>query len=95
MSARSDGRHGVKFATAAGSAFEMTHSLRLTLPKARWRPKEKAGALTDALGGALFVLIAGGGWLTLEVATHQGADRLAAAPAHSGEANATAIAAAR
>lgn len=68
MSARTEGQHGVKFAAAAGSAFEMTHSLRLTLPKARWRPKEKAGALTDALGGALFVLIAGGGWLLIESA---------------------------
>lgn len=52
-----------------GSAFEMTRSLRLSLPKARWRPRERAGALTDALGGALFVLIAGGGWLFIADAT--------------------------
>lgn len=83
MSGRTDGRHGVKLAAAAGSAFEMTHSLRLSLPKARWRPRPKAAPLTDALGGAVFVLIAGGGWLMIEVAAHDGAaqsaeDRVAA-----------------
>jgi hypothetical protein len=83
MSGRSDGRNGARLAAAAGSAFEMTHSLRLSLPKARWRPKQKAGVLTDALGGALFVLIAGGGWLLIEAATYAGAREtavMAAAP---------------
>lgn len=79
MSGRTDGRHGVKLAAAAGSAFEMTHSLRLSLPKARWRPKPKAAPLTDALGGAVFVLIAGGGWLLVEDATHGRASGTAAA----------------
>lgn len=84
MSVRTDGRHGVKLATAAGSAFEMTHSLGLSLPKARWRPKQKAGALTDALGGALFVLIAGGGWLLIESATYPHAPRTTATATDAG-----------